>query len=134
MDDNNFIMIAGEEELRYELENGLVFIHRPLTAKEMINYKNSIGYRRRGKVMITKSAEQQIKLADKIMLNIEGLGYRDPSGKVRVLNKDTKAADISHLKVDGVAPKSWKELVPALSKFQFIEGLIAGLEETEKNE
>jgi len=133
MNKKEVIEIVGEETKRWESETGLVFIYREPSSREIINYKNSIQFRRRGKDFISKSAEQQLALADAILIDAEGLGYRTPEGKVEILDKTTKLADIAHLKVDGQSPRSWKDLIPATRKTQFIESIITGLEESEKN-
>lgn len=129
----NIIEIAGEEKLFFELENGLKFFYRSPTSREIVNYKNSIKYRRQGKTFRTESAEQMLRLADSILTDVAGLGYRDSAGNVSVLDKNTRPADIAHLKVDGAAPATWRDLVPAIRKIQFIEGVLAGLEDEEKN-
>jgi len=133
MNKKEIIEIVGEETKKWESETGLIFIYREPTSREIINYKNSIQFRRQGKDFISKSAEQQLTLADAILVDAEGLGYRTPEGKIEILDKATKPADIAHLKVDGTPPRTWKDLIPATRKTQFIESIITGLEESEKN-
>ena len=133
MNKKEVIEIVGQATKQWESEIGLVFIYREPTSREVINYKNNIGFRRRGKDFISKSAEQQLTLADAILIDAEGLGYRTPEGKVETLDKMTKPADIAHLKIDGQSPQNWKDLIPATRKIQFIESIITGLEESEKN-
>lgn len=129
----NFAMIVGEEELTVQLDCGLIFTHRPPTAKEIVNYKNSLSFHKKGKAFSTKSAEQQLRLANDIIIDVKNLGYRNADGETEALGKHTRPEDIAHLKVDGAAPRSWKDLVPALQKIQFIEILLAGVEGEEKN-
>lgn len=128
-----FAEIVGQEEYRTELDCGIVFVHRAPTAKEIIDYKNSIRYRKKGKDFTSLSGAQQVELADKILLDVERLGYKQQDGKVVALGAHVKSEDIAHIKVSGAAPKSWKDLVPALRKTQFIEKLIVGVEDEEKN-
>jgi hypothetical protein len=134
MSEHEFLGVAGEDSLVHELDNGIRIVYRPPTSQEIVNYKNSIGFRRKGKTLITKAAEQQLKLAEKIMTDIMHYGYRDKTGKVQPLNNTTKLEDIAHIKPEGAAPRTWKDLVPALYKIQFIEGVMAGIDGAEKNE
>lgn len=125
--------IIGEEEKLWEFEGGVGFFYREPTTREIVNYKNSVRFRRQGKDFISKAAEQQLVLADAIIVDLAGFGIKDLENKLCPLDKNTKPADIAHLKVDGAAPRSWKDLIPANLKFQFIEGLLGGTEEQEKN-
>jgi hypothetical protein len=128
----NFAVIVGEE-LSITLDCGVVFYHRAPTAQEIVKYKNSISFRKKGKSVTSQSAEQQLALADSLMIDVGRLGYKDAGGKLKALGKNTQPTDITHLKVDGSPPKSWKDLVPVLHKMTFIEMLLAGVEGTEKN-
>ena len=46
--DIKIIEVVGDAEKEYEFDDGLVFVHRDPTAREVINYKNSVAYRRVG--------------------------------------------------------------------------------------
>lgn len=131
--DNKIVEMVGEVSRRYEFDDGLVFIHRNPTTREIVNYKNNVTFRRQGKGIKTQAAQQQLALADDILVDVGGLFYPAPDLKARALNKDTKPADIAHIKVEGAAPRAWKELVPAIRKIQFIETLLSGAETLEKN-
>lgn len=128
------IEIVGEEVKRWEFEDGIVFIYREPDTREIVKYNDSIKFSRRGKNFTTQSAESQIVLADTILIDVEGLGYRDPKKKVFALTCKTIPEEIAHLKVDGMAPRSWKDLIPPRRKTRFISELMAGTEELEKNE
>jgi len=131
--DKKIIEIVGEETKRWEFESGIVFIYREPSTREIVNYKNSIHYRRRGKDFVTKAAEPQIVLADAILIDVEGLGFPDLKKKPVPLTKNTTAEEMAHLKTEGGPPRNWKELVPARLKTRFIDELIVGVEEEEKN-
>jgi len=127
------IYVVGEESKRWEFDSGIVILYREPTTREIINYRDQIKYRRSGKGFTAQSAERQIALADAIIEDVEGIGFKDKDGKVKRLERSVSAAEISHLKVDGTAPRGWKDLVPANLKCQFIDGLMGGIEEEEKN-
>ncbi len=128
-------VVLGLAEKRYEFEDGLVVVYREPSSKEVVDYNNSIYFRRRGKSYSTNLGEPQLALADKIIVDLENTVFVDAEGKQRPLNKSTKASELAHLKLgeEGRAPKSWKELLPAARKSQFISAVMGGMEEEEKN-
>lgn len=130
---DEIIYVVGEELNRFEFENGIVFIYKDPTPTEVMKYKDNLQYRRHGKEFTTKSTRQQLVLADTILIDTKGLGFKDTEGKIKPLNKNTKAAEIAHKSIEGQAPQSWKDLVPARLKSFFIERIFVMMEEEEKN-
>lgn len=130
----SIVYVVGEETKTWEFENGVVFFYEEPTTQQIVSYKDGIHYRRRGKEFVARSTERQIILADEILRDVGGLGFKALEGEIKVLDKNTKPAEIAHLKIEGVSPKSWKDLIPAIMKTQFIEGLLGGIEEQAKNE
>jgi hypothetical protein len=126
--------IVGENQ-RFVFDDDTVFIYREPTASEIVNYTNSIQIKRKGKAFQSKAGAQQLALADTILIDVEGFGYRGKDGKKIIpLNKDTKPEDIAHLAPDGIGPPiTWKYLIPATRKQVFIGQLIQESEEDEKN-
>jgi hypothetical protein len=135
MSSEKFLILTDDND-RYEFENGVVFIYRQPTTREIVNYKNSIKFRRKGKDFTSQSAHQQLALAMEILINVEGAGYRDREGEAKTLDRTTVPEEIAHIQVEGRSPGTWKELLAMrrpLMMFQFIEEVLAGLEEIEKN-
>jgi hypothetical protein len=130
---DEIIYMIGDETNRWKLENGVVFIYRTPTTREIVNYENSIRVRRHGKNITAEASAQQIALADAITVDVEGVGYRDASGKKKRLGPKAGAEDIAHFRLDGQPPATWKDLIPAHFKTQFIRGLLAGLEEQDRD-
>lgn len=136
MNNKEFADVLGQDLQRYQFENGVVFVYRQPTTSEFVRYKNSVQIRRQGKAFSTKAAEQQLELADRILVDVEKFGYVGADGKQKALDKNTKSDDLAHFKIDGKSPKNWKEAIILLRPpmmFQFIESVLAGMEEEEKN-
>ena len=133
MSGKDIAIMVGEETNRFELDNGVVLIYRNPTTREYVKFKNSVKVRRSGKDVQVKSTEEELAFADRLIVDIEAVGYKGQDGKTKRLSAKTTAADIAHLKVDGAPPESWKDLVPAHLKSQFVNSLLAGIEEEDRD-